>query len=88
VAGGFPFKVLGEHVQTTSGYACIGTMHLAKGLEIRAVAVMACGDEVIPPQQPIETVGDDADLKEIYETGVISFTLPVPVRGITCWLRA
>lgn len=43
-------------------------MHLAKGLEFRAVLVMACDDEVIPQQERIETVGDDADLKEVYET--------------------
>jgi len=43
-------------------------MHLAKGLEFRAVAVMACDDEVIPLQDRIQTVGDDADLKEVYET--------------------
>lgn len=65
---GIPFKLLDEHVETTSGYASIGTMHLAKGLEFRAVAVMACDDEVIPLQQRIEMVGDDADLKEIYDT--------------------
>ena len=65
---GIAFKVLDEHVETTSGYASIGTMHLAKGLEFRAVAVMACDDEVIPLQQRIEEVGDDADLKEIYDT--------------------
>ncbi len=43
-------------------------MHLAKGLEFRAVAVMACDDEVIPSQERIETVGDDADLQEVYDT--------------------
>lgn len=65
---GIPFKVLDEHVETTSGYASISTMHLAKGLEFRAVAVMACDDEIIPLQERIETVGDDADLQEIYDT--------------------
>lgn len=65
---GIPFKVLDEHVETTSGFASISTMHLAKGLEFRAVAVMACDDEVIPLQERIETVGDDADLQEIYDT--------------------
>ena len=39
-------------------------MHLAKGLEFRAVAVMACDDEIVPLQQRIEMVGDDADLHE------------------------
>lgn len=46
----------------------ICTMHLAKGLEFRAVAVMACDDEVIPLQERIETVGDDGDLQEVYDT--------------------
>jgi mRNA-degrading endonuclease RelE of RelBE toxin-antitoxin system len=65
---GIPFKVLDEHVETTSGYASISTMHLAKGLEFRAVAVMACDDEILPLQERIETVGDDADLQEVYDT--------------------
>ena len=62
------FKVLDEQVETTSGHISISTMHLAQGLEFRAVVVMACDDEVLPLQQRIETVGDDADLKEVYET--------------------
>lgn len=45
---GILFKDLDQHVETTSGHASIETMHLAKGLEFRAVAVMACDDEVIP----------------------------------------
>jgi superfamily I DNA/RNA helicase len=67
-AAGLAFKVLDEHVETTSGFVSISTMHLAKGLEFRAVAVMACDDEIIPLQERIETVGDDADLHEVYET--------------------
>ena len=43
-------------------------MHMAKGLEFRAVAIMACDDEIIPLQNRIESVGDDADLKEVYDT--------------------
>ena len=43
-------------------------MHLAKGLEFRAVAVMACDDEVIPLQERVEQVGEDSDLKEVYDT--------------------
>jgi mRNA-degrading endonuclease RelE of RelBE toxin-antitoxin system len=65
---GLGFKILDEHVDTTSGQVSIATMHLAKGLEFRAVAVMACDDEVIPLQERIETVGDDADLQEVYDT--------------------
>ena len=43
-------------------------MHLAKGLEFRAVLVMACDDEVLPLQERIETVADDSDLEEVYNT--------------------
>ena len=46
----------------------VGTMHDAKGLEFRAVAVMACDDEVIPLQSRIDEVGDNADLEEVYTT--------------------
>ena len=65
---GLPFKVLDEDVETTSGHVSVSTMHLAKGLEFRAVVVMACDDEIIPLQERIETVGDDADLQEVYDT--------------------
>jgi ATP-dependent exoDNAse (exonuclease V) beta subunit len=67
-AVGIPFNILDEHVETASGFVSISTMHLAKGLEFRAVVVMACDDEVIPLQERIETVGDDADLQEVYDT--------------------
>ena len=65
---GLPLKVLDEQIEILSGYAPIGTMHLAKGLEFRAVVVMACDDEIIPLQERIETVGDDADLEDVYNT--------------------
>lgn len=65
---GVVYKLLDERVEGTSGFASVGTMHLAKGLEFRAVAVMACDDEVIPLQSRIETVGEDSDLKEVYDT--------------------
>ena len=65
---GMPFKVLDEYVETLIGHVSISTMHLAKGLEFRAVVVMACDDEVIPLQERIEAVGDDADLREVYDT--------------------
>lgn len=67
-AAGLPFNLLDEHIETASGYVAICTMHLAKGLEFRAVAVMACDDEVVPLQERIESIGDDADLQEVYDT--------------------
>ena len=66
--GGMVFKVLDDHVETASGHVSISTMHLAKGLEFRAVVVMACDDEVIPFQERIETVADESDLEEVYNT--------------------
>jgi superfamily I DNA/RNA helicase len=63
-----PLNVLDENVETSIGKISIGTMHLAKGLEFRAVAVMACDDEIIPLQERIETVVDDADLEDVYNT--------------------
>jgi superfamily I DNA/RNA helicase/mRNA-degrading endonuclease RelE of RelBE toxin-antitoxin system len=65
---GLSLKLLDENVETAGGKISIGTMHLAKGLEFRAVAVMACDDEVIPLQERIETVADDADLEDVYNT--------------------
>ena len=65
---GMTFKILDEHVETSSGCVSISTMHLAKGLEFRAVVVMACDDEVIPLQERIESVSDMADLEDVYET--------------------
>jgi mRNA-degrading endonuclease RelE of RelBE toxin-antitoxin system len=67
-AAALPYKVLDETVETAHGFASLATMHLAKGLEFRAVAVMACDDEVLPLQERIETVADDSDLEEVYNT--------------------
>lgn len=63
-----PYQILDEHMVTEHDHVSVSTMHLAKGLEFRAVAVMACDDEVIPLQERIETVGDDGDLQEVYDT--------------------
>ena len=67
-AANLPWKALDDRVDATAGYAAIGAMHLAKGLEFRAVAVIACDDEVLPLQTRIDTVGEDSDLKEVYDT--------------------
>lgn len=65
---GFPLKVLDDSGDTASGHVSVSTMHLAKGLEFRAVVVMACDDEIIPLQGRIEAVADDTDLEEVYNT--------------------
>jgi hypothetical protein len=65
---GAPTVELSEKIEAEAGKIAISTMHLAKGLEFRAVAVMACDDEVIPSQARIETVTDESDLEEVYNT--------------------
>lgn len=63
-----PYRVLDHGAGTGEDCVSISTMHLAKGLEFRAVVVMACDDEVIPLQERLETVADDTDFEEVYNT--------------------
>lgn len=67
-ASGLAYKVLDDGDETASGHASVSTMHRAKGLEFRAVAVMACDDEVIPLQSRIEQAAEESDLEEVYST--------------------
>ena len=59
---------MNDRIEVTADRVSIGTMHLAKGLEFRAVVVMACDDDVIPLQERIESVADEADLEDVYNT--------------------
>ncbi|BBK44481.1 DNA helicase [Allostella vacuolata] len=43
-------------------------MHLAKGLEFRAVAVMACDEGTLPLDERVADAADEAELDDIYET--------------------
>jgi superfamily I DNA/RNA helicase len=61
-------RPLDGEIDTTVGRASLCTMHQAKGLEFRAVAVMACDDEVIPLQSRIDAIVDELDLAEVYDT--------------------
>ncbi len=67
-AAGLKYKILDDGVETASGQASLCTMHLAKGLEFRAVVVMACDDEVIPLQSRVEQAAEESDLEEVYNT--------------------
>ena len=64
---GLPYDVMDDREERRGGVN-VGTMHLAKGLEFRAVAVMACDAEVIPLQSRVESIVDEADLEEVYNT--------------------
>lgn len=65
---GLGYQELEQRTRTKPNQVCLSTMHLAKGLEFRAVVVMACDDEVIPLQSRLESVADEADLEEVYNT--------------------
>lgn len=59
---------LSDRVEDRTGRVAIGTMHLAKGLEFRMVIVIACDDQILPDQDRIDTVADEVELDEVYET--------------------
>jgi superfamily I DNA/RNA helicase len=67
-ASGLAADLLDGGSDGAEGCVAIGTMHLAKGLEFRAVAVAACDDEILPLQARLEAVADEADLEDVYET--------------------
>lgn len=65
---GLPYTIMDDNADILDGKLSIGTMHLAKGLEFKAVAVMACDEEVIPSQERIEGISDEGDLEDVYNT--------------------
>jgi hypothetical protein len=67
-AAGLQAVELSERQVEIGARVSIGTMHLAKGLEFKAVAVMACDDEVLPSMERIDSVVDEGDLDEVYAT--------------------
>lgn len=66
-AGQTPLE-LSDRIEDAEGRISMGTMHMAKGLEFKAVIVMACDDDVLPLQERVESVADEAELDEVYET--------------------
>lgn len=65
---GLRWLELSERDQDAGGSVSVGTMHLAKGLEFKAVAVMACDDGVLPLQSRLASVADETELDDVYET--------------------
>jgi superfamily I DNA/RNA helicase len=65
---GLPYHALDAQVDTDPDEVAIGTMHLAKGLEFRAVAVMACEEDIVPLRERLAAAADEADLREAYDT--------------------
>ena len=59
---------LSARAEEGTGSIAFGPMNLAKGLEFRAVVVMACDEAVLPLEDRLDSVIEESDLEEIYET--------------------
>jgi superfamily I DNA/RNA helicase len=59
---------LSEQGNDPGARVSIGTMHLAKGLEFKIVAVVACDEETLPLQSRIDAAADELELEDVYET--------------------
>jgi superfamily I DNA/RNA helicase len=51
-----------------AGRICIGTMHFAKGLEFKAVTIIACDEEVLPSAARLAEVSEEMELDDVYAT--------------------
>jgi superfamily I DNA/RNA helicase len=60
-------RAAAEAAKLADGIA-ISVMHLAKGLEFRAVVVMACDQDILPLESRVVEAADEGELDEIYET--------------------
>lgn len=67
-AAGLPWADFTDRSAASFGKVGTGIMHLAKGLEFKAVAVIACDADVLPLKERIDAVVDEADLDEVFET--------------------
>ena len=66
-AGQKAFKIT-EKFDVNYDAVSYGTMHLAKGLEFRSIAVIACDEGILPQPDRLQLVTDESDLAEIYDT--------------------
>lgn len=67
-AAGISALELSERAEDRTGKISLGTMHLAKGLEFKAVVVMACDANVLPSASRIESAGDETELEDVFQT--------------------
>ncbi|MBZ9711159.1 UvrD-helicase domain-containing protein [Mesorhizobium sp. ESP7-2] len=66
-AAELPFRTATTRRQDEES-ALVGIMHLAKGLEFRAVAVVACDEGVLPLASRVADVADEYELDEVIAT--------------------
>lgn len=56
------------HKEGPQGEVRIGVMHLAKGLEFKAVAVVGCDEDQLPLRSRVEAAADEVELDDVYAT--------------------
>jgi superfamily I DNA/RNA helicase len=65
---GLEGAVLERSANPPDGRVAVATMHQAKGLEYRAVATIACDENVLPLAERLATASDMNELQEVHET--------------------
>jgi superfamily I DNA/RNA helicase/mRNA-degrading endonuclease RelE of RelBE toxin-antitoxin system len=64
---GLSFRSLRDDDASGDAVVSVGTMHRAKGLEFRAVAVVGCDDRALPLESVLGSLSDPADRTEFSE---------------------
>ncbi|MER9503905.1 3'-5' exonuclease [Mesorhizobium sp. M0579] len=67
-AAALPYRTISSGKPGEDTAALVGTMHLAKGLEFRAVLVVACDEGVLPLAARVADVADEFELDEVIAT--------------------
>ncbi len=67
VHAGAPSAGVGDEGAAAKGSVTVATMHQAKGLEFRVVAVMACDEDVIPDPDRLAGAADMAAMEEAHD---------------------
>lgn len=67
-AASMKFQKLSDEEPIDVGSVCIGTMHKAKGLEFKAVAVVGCDSDVLPIKMALDEIEDAVD-RATFEEG-------------------
>jgi superfamily I DNA/RNA helicase len=62
-----PFE-LNLHKEGPEGSVRIGVMHLAKGLEFKAVAIIGCDEDQLPLKSRMDAVADEVELDDVFAT--------------------
>ena len=67
-AAALPYRTVSSGKPDEDQAALVGIMHLAKGLEFRAILVVACDEGVLPLAARVADVADEFELDEVIAT--------------------